>query len=51
MTSIAKGVPCRFEVYWRTVFLKSPFCRVLDGGHFGQNMGAGVAAPGDHGFD
>jgi len=46
MTSIAKGVPCRFDLYWRIVFPKSHFCRVLDGGDFGQNMRGGRYGPG-----
>jgi hypothetical protein len=46
MITIAKGVPCGFDQCWRTVFPKSRFCRVLDGGHFGQNMGGGRYGPG-----
>jgi len=50
ITDKAKLMPCRFDVYWRIVFSKSCFCRVLDGGHFGQNMGGGLYGPEDHGF-
>ena len=45
MTSIAKGVPCRFDVYWRTMFPKSRLCRVLDGGHFGREITNGCFGP------
>ena len=45
MTSIAKAVPCRFDVYWRTMFPKSRFCRVLNGGHFGREFMNGCFTP------
>ena len=45
MTHKANGVPCRFDVYWRTVFPKSRFCRVLEGGHFGREFMNGCFGP------
>jgi hypothetical protein len=45
MTSVAKGVPYRFDLYWRTVFLKSRFCSVLGEGHFGREFTNGCFGP------
>ena len=45
MTSIAKGVPCRFDMYWRILSLKSRLCRVLDEGHFGREITNGYFGP------
>ena len=45
MITIAKGVPCRFDGYWRTVFPKSRFCRVLDASHFGREFMSGYFSP------
>ena len=45
MTSIAKGVPCRFDMYWRILSLKSRLCRVLDEGHFGREITNGCFGP------
>ena len=45
MTSIAKGVPCRFDVYWGAMVPNSRFCRVLNGGHFGREFTNGYFGP------
>ena len=46
--SIAKGVPYRFDVYWRTMFPKSRFCRVLEGVISGARWRAGFVALSEH---
>jgi hypothetical protein len=45
MTHKANGMPCRFDLYWRTVFPKSRFCRMLDEGHFGRKFTNGSFGP------
>ena len=45
ITRKANSVPRRFDVCWRTVFPKSRFCRVLNGGHFGRELTNGCFGP------
>jgi hypothetical protein len=45
MAYIAKGVPCRFDAYWRILSLKSCLWRVLEEGHFGRKISNGYFDP------